>query len=205
PNDFLFFILGQVNEVWAGLGYYRRAKMLHEGAKVIQTKHGGKLPNTAKGLLTLPGIGPYTAGAVSSIAFGECEPLVDGNVIRVLSRVRAIASDPKKTALNNLCWNLARELVDPDSPGNFNQALMELGATVCTVKSPSCESCPIEGMCAARALVRAGAGAGEGARAMRGGSVEGEGCICTVCELGEGGLVDIPSQVTDFPRKAVKM
>ncbi|CAM9722567.1 unnamed protein product, partial [Laminaria digitata] len=142
----------QVNKAWAGLGYYRRAKMLHEGARKVQADHRGSVPSTAKALKELPGIGPYTAGAVASIAFGECEPLVDGNVIRVLSRLKAIASDPKSAALNKLCWDLARSIVDPDRPGDFNQALMELGATVCTVSNPSCYTCPAKTICLAHNL-----------------------------------------------------
>ncbi|CAN0438824.1 unnamed protein product [Ectocarpus sp. 12 AP-2014] len=104
PNDLAAASLEQVNKAWAGLGYYRRAKMLHEGAKKVVSDHSGCLPGTAKELKDLPGIGPYTAGAVASIAFGECEPLVDGNVIRVLARLRAVASDPKNAGLNKLCW-----------------------------------------------------------------------------------------------------
>ncbi|CAM9221171.1 unnamed protein product [Scytosiphon promiscuus] len=154
--------LEQVNKAWAGLGYYRRAKMLHLGAQKVMADYGGCLPNTAKELKDLPGIGPYTAGAVASIAFGEREPLVDGNVIRVLARLKAIASDPKNTGLNKLCWDLAGSVVDPERPGDFNQALMELGATVCTVKSPSCTDCPVQTSCLANKLTTAVAGRPQG-------------------------------------------
>eukprot|EP00903_Cladosiphon_okamuranus_P013359 g12451.t1 len=150
--------LEQVNKAWAGLGYYRRAKMLHLGAQKVLADHGGSLPRTARELRDLPGIGPYTAGAVASIAFGECEPLVDGNVIRVLSRLKAIASDPKNAGLNKLCWDLAGSIVDPQRPGDFNQALMELGATVCTAQSPDCSACPVKASCLAYKLTAAGAG-----------------------------------------------
>ncbi|CAM9855582.1 unnamed protein product [Ectocarpus fasciculatus] len=156
PNDLAAASLEQVNKAWAGLGYYRRAKMLHEGAKKVVSDHNGCLPGTAKELKDLPGIGPYTAGAVASIAFGECEPLVDGNVIRVLARLRAIASDPKNAGLNKRCWDLAGSIVDPGRPGDFNQALMELGATVCTVKNPSCSTCPVRTSCFAEKLTSAG-------------------------------------------------
>eukprot|EP00752_Nemacystus_decipiens_P009795 g8744.t2 len=156
--------LDQVNTVWAGLGYYRRAKMLHLGAQKVLTDYGGSLPGTARELKDLPGIGPYTAGAVASIAFGECEPLVDGNVIRVLSRLKAIASDPKNAGLNKLCWDLAGSIVDPQRPGDFNQALMELGATVCTAKSPDCSACPVKASCLAHKLTAAAAEDSDGAK-----------------------------------------
>ncbi|KAJ0408887.1 hypothetical protein ATCC90586_005924 [Pythium insidiosum] len=124
-----------VNASWAGLGYYRRARMLHAGAKYVMSNFGGVLPSTTEELLTIPGIGPYTAGAISSIAFGNREPLVDGNVIRVVARLRAVGADPKNKQLINFSWKTARELVeDCARPGALNQALMELGATVCTVE-----------------------------------------------------------------------
>ncbi|TYZ57946.1 hypothetical protein PybrP1_003574 [[Pythium] brassicae (nom. inval.)] len=118
----------EVNALWAGLGYYRRARMLHAGAKYVVENFGGELPGTVEQLLTIPGIGPYTAGAISSIAFGNREPLVDGNVIRVLARLRAVGADPKNKELIKFSWECER-------PGELNQALMELGATVCTVQS----------------------------------------------------------------------
>jgi len=145
--------LEDVNKIWAGLGYYRRAKYLHEGAKVVLAEHGGSLPNTVEALKKIPGIGPYTAGAVASIAFGECAPLVDGNVIRVLSRLRGVAADPSHKEALKLYWRLAAQLVDPHSPGDFNQSLMELGATICAPKSPSCAACPVRAFCHAYAEV----------------------------------------------------
>ncbi|GLE09720.1 hypothetical protein PINS_up021550 [Pythium insidiosum] len=93
-----------VNALWAGLGYYRRARMLHAGAKYVMDNFGGVLPSTTEDLLTIPGIGPYTAGAISSIAFGNREPLVDGNVIRVVARLRAVGADPKNKQLINFSW-----------------------------------------------------------------------------------------------------
>jgi A/G-specific adenine glycosylase len=96
--------LQDVNALWAGLGYYRRARMLHAGAKYVVENYNGELPSSTKLLLTIPGIGPYTAGAISSIAFGQCEPLVDGNVIRVIARLRAVAADPKSKQLITFAW-----------------------------------------------------------------------------------------------------
>ncbi|PRP84922.1 A/G-specific adenine DNA glycosylase-like [Planoprotostelium fungivorum] len=136
----------EVNSMWSGLGYYRRAAFLHKGAQSV-VEAGGIVPNTLEGLLKVPGIGRYTAGAVASICFGHVTPLVDGNVIRVLSRLRSIASDPKSKDAIKLHWELAEAIVDPVRPGTFNQALMELGATVCTPKSPKCTECPLKSIC----------------------------------------------------------
>jgi len=138
----------KVNEMWAGLGYYRRAKLLHKCAQEIVANHDGKIPTTAEELQQLPGIGKYTAGAIASIVFGEVAPVVDGNVIRVLSRVRAIGCENKAKA-QKLHWELAAELVSPSHPGDFNQSLMELGATVCTRAHPQCITCPIKAHCLA--------------------------------------------------------
>lgn len=139
-----------VNALWAGLGYYRRARMLHAGAKYVVENFGGELPSTVEQLLTIPGIGPYTAGAIASIAFGNREPLVDGNVIRVMARVRAVGADPKNKQLINFSWKAAKDLVgECERPGALNQALMELGATVCTVQNPQCSDCPVREVCLA--------------------------------------------------------
>lgn len=137
----------EVNAAWAGLGYYRRARMLHQGAKMVVAKLGGVVPGSAEELLKVPGIGPYTAGAVASIAFGQRSPLVDGNVVRVFSRLRAVAASANDAVLLKACWAAAKSLVDPSRPGDFNQALMELGATVCTPKSPKCARCPVRNAC----------------------------------------------------------
>lgn len=136
-----------VLEMWAGLGYYRRARFLYESAQMIVDELGGELPKTARDLQKLKGVGPYTAGAVASIAFGERTPVVDGNVERVLSRLCAISGDPKSTPNQKLYWRLAGELVDPEAPGDFNQAMMELGATVCTPQNPTCMLCPLREYC----------------------------------------------------------
>jgi len=137
----------EVLDVWAGLGYYRRAKFLHRGAREVVDNLDGQIPDSAKGLKKLPGIGPYTAGAIASIAYGEAAPLVDGNVERVFARLFAIEGDPKTTANQKSFWKIAETLVDPTSPGDFNQSLMELGATVCTPKKPTCLLCPVRERC----------------------------------------------------------
>ncbi len=124
---------------WSGLGYYRRARALHAAAKHI---HGaGTFPRTAAELKELPGIGRYTAAAVASIAFGEPVAVVDGNVERVLQRLTA------KKLSHNACWERAQQLLEPRRPGDFNQALMELGATVCLPGQPLCPSCPVVRFC----------------------------------------------------------
>jgi A/G-specific adenine glycosylase len=139
-----------VLHAWQGLGYYSRARRLHAGARVVVERHGGELPREHAALLALPGIGAYSAGAIASIAFGERAPLVDGNVIRVLARRFGLRGDPNKLPLKRALWQLAGELVPAKRPGDFNQALMELGATVCTPRAPSCGECPLRAACVAR-------------------------------------------------------
>lgn len=141
--------LESVLEVWAGLGYYRRARFLHRAAQEIMSTWGGQLPSTAKELRTLPGIGAYTAGAVASIAFGKPEPVVDGNVSRVLARLFCLDGDLSRGEGQRTLWGLAGVLVDKARPGDFNQALMELGATVCMPRNPTCVDCPVQDQCAA--------------------------------------------------------
>lgn len=145
--------LEEVNEMWAGLGYYRRARFLLEGARMIVAKGSG-FPKTVSALKKIQGIGDYTAGAIASIAFKEVVPVVDGNVIRVIARLRAISANPKDSVTVKKLWKLAAQLVDPTRPGDFNQALMELGATVCTSLNPSCSSCPASGHCRALSIFR---------------------------------------------------
>ncbi len=139
-----------VLHAWQGLGYYARARRLHAAAKALEMQHGGRLPATREELERLPGLGAYTAGAVASIAFGEREPVVDGNVVRVLTRLFGLRGDPARAPLKARLWALARELVPAARPGDFNQALMELGATVCTPRAPACERCPVSRRCAAK-------------------------------------------------------
>lgn len=139
----------EVLAAWAGLGYYRRARSLLAAARAAVARGG--LPSEAAALRELPGVGPYTAGAISSIAFGRPSPLVDGNVERVLSRLFGLEADPASPAGKRALWSLAGELVDPEAPGDFNQALMELGATVCVPRGAACGRCPLAEPCEARA------------------------------------------------------
>jgi A/G-specific adenine glycosylase len=136
---------GAVLKAWEGLGYYRRARNLHGAARAVRERWGGEVPSTAADLRELPGVGEYTAGAVASIAFGEVVPAVDGNVRRVLARLYDVAV-PTASWLRAT----AAELVDPGRPGDWNQALMELGATVCTPRGARCGDCPVAWACAAR-------------------------------------------------------
>jgi A/G-specific adenine glycosylase len=136
---------------WSGLGYYRRARMLHGAAKLIARNHAGKFPATAAELQTLPGVGRYTAAAIASIAFGEPVAVVDGNVERVLQRLDGQPLSGEKL------WQTAEDLLDRERPGDFNQALMELGATVCTPRTPACLACPVLGLCATRGELPAAA------------------------------------------------
>ena len=131
---------------WEGLGYYRRARNLHGAAKVVREYHDGVLPEEYEQLLKLPGVGEYTAGAVASIAFNQAVPAVDGNVRRVLSRLFDVA-EPKARWLRDV----AASLVENSRPGDWNQAVMELGATICTPRTPKCGACPVAGWCAALA------------------------------------------------------
>jgi A/G-specific adenine glycosylase len=142
--------LDDVLGVWAGLGYYSRARNLQAAARVIDAEHGGELPDDAETLRTLPGIGRYTAGAVASIAFDRPEPVLDGNVKRVLARLLGIREDIGRPAVVERLWREAAALVQGPDPGDLNQALMELGATLCTPKSPRCVACPLASLCDAR-------------------------------------------------------
>jgi A/G-specific adenine glycosylase len=131
----------EVMKLWQGLGYYRRARYLHQAAKQLTEQHGGQWPRTQKELIQLAGFGAYTSGAVASIAFGEQTPCVDGNVKRVLSRIFATHHP-----VDDAAWQLA-QCVDP---GSLNQALMELGATLCSPTSPQCLLCPVQKHCQAQ-------------------------------------------------------
>lgn len=138
-----------VLRAWEGLGYYSRARNLQRAARDVVAHHGGNLPDSVAALLSLPGIGRYSAGAIASIAFGADEPAIDGNIVRVLTRLFALGGDPKRAPLAAQLWKLARALLPTGRAGDFNQALMELGATICTPKGPRCASCPIQRHCAA--------------------------------------------------------
>jgi A/G-specific adenine glycosylase len=139
---------------WSGLGYYARARSLHRAACVIVDQHGGRVPSDPVALGALPGIGPYTAGAIGSIAFGQRVPVVDGNVVRILARVYAIEEDPTSAAVKSRMWALAGELVPHGEASEFNQGLMDIGATVCTPRSPTCLVCPLATLCDAHATGR---------------------------------------------------
>jgi A/G-specific adenine glycosylase len=129
---------------WSGLGYYRRARAMHDAARVVVHERGGRLPVTAEEWRELPGIGRYTSAAIASIAFGEKVAVVDGNVERVAERLLG-----RRLAVAEV-WILAEELLSPQRPGDFNQAMMELGATVCVPREPKCLLCPVAGECATK-------------------------------------------------------
>jgi A/G-specific adenine glycosylase len=139
----------QVLRLWQGLGYYSRARNLHRAAKAIVAQHDGRVPHTVDDLLALPGIGRYTAGAIASIAYDTNAPILDGNVLRVLCRLDAIREDPRQRIITNRLWSRAEELLPAKHAGDFNSALMELGATICTVRNPQCDTCPVHRQCQA--------------------------------------------------------
>ena len=146
--------LDDVLKVWEGLGYYARARNLHRAARRIVERDGGRVPDTLEALVQLPGIGRYTAGAILSIAYGIPAPAVDANARRVLSRLYLLDGDEEDRAIEAQLWDLADGLVPTERPGDFNQALMELGATVCLPRSPKCGRCPLSRRCRARRLGR---------------------------------------------------
>ena len=134
---------------WSGLGYYRRARNLYAAAKVVALEREGKFPETTDGLRELPGIGRYTAAAIASIAFGDRAAVVDSNVERVLQRLTGNAD-----LSDGETWELAQALIAPERPGDFNQAMMELGATVCLPRDPKCLICPVMDFCVARGAAK---------------------------------------------------
>jgi A/G-specific adenine glycosylase len=161
----------KIHKLWEGLGYYTRVRNLQKAAQVILEKHGGKFPEKFDDVLALPGIGRYTAGAICSIAFNQPTAILDGNVIRVLTRIFGIAENPKEKQTNAKLWKIAEELVshaktqkrkgkklshrafaplrEDDSCSHLNQSLMELGALVCTPRNPQCLICPVKQLCVA--------------------------------------------------------
>ena len=153
-----------VMKAWEGLGYYARARNLHRAAKIISsdatlrssdslrsTSFGGRWPESPEELMKLPGIGRSTAGAISSIAFGRAAPVLDGNVARVLCRVFRVRRNPRDSRTREKLWATAQELLPPNDAGDFNQALMDLGATVCVPRNPRCGVCPLTTLCLAKA------------------------------------------------------
>jgi A/G-specific adenine glycosylase len=141
----------EVLRLWQGLGYYSRARNLQAAARKVVNDYGGVLPGSRDELLKLPGIGRYTAGAIASIAFDQRAPILDGNVTRVLCRLDNIADDPREKQTAVLLWRRAEEILPPKRPGDFNSALMELGATICTPRNPQCLVCPVRMHCEAQA------------------------------------------------------
>lgn len=142
--------LDDILKLWEGLGYYARARNLHKAAKFIVKNHKGKMPTAFDDVTALPGIGRYTAGAICSIAYGTKVPVLDGNVVRVLTRIYGIQEDPKKSEINKELWQLATDLLPVRNPGELNESLMELGAIVCTPRNPTCLICPVNEYCEAR-------------------------------------------------------
>jgi len=142
----------QVLNLWEGLGYYSRARNLHRAAQIIVEDYDGQVPQDVKTLKKLPGIGAYTAGAIASIAFGADEAALDGNIRRVLSRVFNLTEPAGSRVGEKHLWGIADEYLPPGKAGDYNQALMDLGATICTPKAPGCTACPVSDLCQANAL-----------------------------------------------------
>ena len=136
-------------KAWEGLGYYSRARNIQAAAKQIMSEFDGEMPQTPEEISSLKGIGPYTTGAIASIAFGLPEPAVDGNVMRVVSRLFCIEADIAKASSRKIFDEAMRKIIDEKHPGEFNQAMMDLGSAICTPTSPKCEACPIQAFCLA--------------------------------------------------------
>jgi len=146
--------LQEVLKQWEGLGYYARARNLHRAAQQVVAQHGGRIPSQRRELLALPGIGDYTAGAILSLAFGQPQPILDGNVKRVLARLTDLDRPINESSVLKELWALAQNIVEaapPDHAGTCNEALMELGATICTPRNPQCPHCPLNDLCYAAA------------------------------------------------------
>ncbi|WP_242372072.1 A/G-specific adenine glycosylase, partial [Anaeromyxobacter sp. SG26] len=191
----------EVLALWSGLGYYARCRNLLAAARTALARHGG-LPGSVEALRALPGFGPYTAGAVASIAFALPAAAVDGNVARVVARLFCVDGEPGAPAVQRALWALAGELVPEERPGDFNQALMELGATLCRKPAPACARCPVRSACAAHGAGRAA----EIPPARRRGARRAAAVACAVAEVGGalvlvrrapggllGGLWDLPA------------
>jgi A/G-specific adenine glycosylase len=145
---------GAVREAWAGLGYYARSRNLHRAARTMVQQHGGRVPRDPAAIRALPGVGRYTASAVRSFAFGDRAAILDTNAARVLQRVFGVRGDRRTGRVERRLWALA-EAVTPDTRVyDFNQAIMDLGATVCTPRSPACPACPVRSVCRAAPRLR---------------------------------------------------
>ncbi|MBN2886487.1 MAG: A/G-specific adenine glycosylase, partial [Chromatiaceae bacterium] len=139
---------------WSGLGYYARARNLHRAARLIEHDHGGRFPESIKAVEALPGIGRSTAGAILSLALGQAHPILDGNVKRVLARAFAVEGWPGEGRVLKRLWTLTERLTPDDRVGHYNQAMMDLGATLCTRATPACPRCPLAARCLARHMGR---------------------------------------------------
>lgn len=137
----------EVREAWDGLGYYARARNLHRTARLVVHEHGGRLPDDPALMRSLPGIGRYTAGALSSIAFGKDAAILDTNAARVLARVFAISASGSKSQLQRRLWEVAERVTPSGRAAAFNQAIMDLGATICRARAPECPDCPVRSVC----------------------------------------------------------
>jgi A/G-specific adenine glycosylase len=144
--------LQDVLAIWEGLGYYGRARNLHKASQLVMQEYNGVLPDELRLLRKLPGIGRYTAGAIASIAFGLDEPTLDGNIRRVLARYYDVEEDARSTTGEHLLWELAAQHLPVGHAGEYNQALMDLGASLCSPKKPACEQCPLKDTCRAKSL-----------------------------------------------------
>ena len=142
----------EVLKLWEGLGYYRRARQLHKAAQVVVAEHDGKFPTDFDDVLALPGIGRYTAGAITSISFDQRQPIVEANTIRLFSRLIGYAEDPRAAQGQKTLWSFAEEVLPRKNVGTFNQALMELGSLVCEPANPKCDICPVLEQCKAKEL-----------------------------------------------------
>ena len=148
-SDLTHAPLGAVLKVWEGLGYYARARNLQKAARIISDQYDGKMPEDIEALTSLPGIGRSTAGAIISIAYGKKAPILDGNVRRVICRLFAIRQNPSLAPVQKKLWNISESLVPEKNPRCFNQALMDLGAMICTPKNPDCTACCLRSLCLA--------------------------------------------------------
>jgi A/G-specific adenine glycosylase len=155
-NELAAATVDEVIELWAGLGYYSRARNLHAAACQVVAEQGGRFPADLQELMALPGIGRSTAGAILSIAFDKKAPILDGNVRRVLIRLYAVDEPPRAAAVEKLLWQRAEELTSAERPHDYAQAIMDLGATVCKPRNPDCQVCPLESLCQAKRLGLAG-------------------------------------------------
>jgi A/G-specific adenine glycosylase len=144
--------LQEVLAAWEGLGYYSRARNLHQTAQMVMSVFNGQIPADLPSLRRLPGVGRYTAGAIASIAFRQPAPTLDGNIRRVLSRVFNVSEDARSPAGERRLWSLAAEQLPSERPGDYNQALMDLGALICTPQNPACPTCPLASVCQAYSL-----------------------------------------------------